>query len=121
MIHFGKLAALAAIGMCAAGGAFAHAYPQTAIPAAGSTVQAAPHSVAIVFDDALEPRFSGIEVVNAKGARVDDGHSVVAADTPKRMSVGLKPLAAGTYKVKWHATDTDTHQTKGSYSFTVQP
>jgi methionine-rich copper-binding protein CopC len=34
---------------------------------------------------------------------------------------GVKPLAAGTYKVIWHATDADTHKTQGSYRFTVKP
>ncbi|MBN8888745.1 MAG: hypothetical protein BGP12_20105 [Rhodospirillales bacterium 70-18] len=121
MTRCGLFAALAFAGVCAIGSAFAHAYPQTATPAAGSTVQAAPHAVSIVFDDELEPKFSGIQVLNAKGARVDDGHAVVVPGNPRQMSVGLKALAAGTYKVMWHATDTDTHRTKGSYSFIVKP
>ena len=37
------------------------------------------------------------------------------------MMAGSGPLAAGTYKVEWHAVSTDTHKTQGSYSFTVNP
>ena len=121
MTRFGLFAALTFAVVCATGPAFAHAYPQTSVPAVGSTVQVAPHAVSIVFDDELEPKFSDIRVLNAQGARVDDGHSAVAAGNPRQLSVRLKALTAGTYTVMWRATDTDTHRTKGSYSFTVKP
>jgi|SRR5271156_1469291 len=101
--------------------AFAHAYPKTETPAANSTVQTAPSEVTIEFDDELEPKFSSMTVEDASGVRVDDGHSHVASNDPKHMAVGVKPLAAGIYKVIWRATDTDTHKTQGSYSFTVKP
>ncbi len=100
--------------------ALAHAYPKTATPPIGGTVQTAPTQVAIEFDDELEPRFSGIIVTDAKGHRVDVGKAQVAADDAKHLSVPVKPLTAGTYTVTWHATDTDTHKTHGHYTFTVQ-
>jgi methionine-rich copper-binding protein CopC len=31
-----------------------------------------------------------------------------------------KPLAAGTYKMEWHAFAADTHRVEGTYSFTVR-
>jgi methionine-rich copper-binding protein CopC len=108
-------------GMMMAHAAVAHAYPQTETPVRDSTVRTAPAEVAIEFDDELEPKFSSIMVRDAKGARVDDGHSRVAPNDPKRLSVGLKPLPPGSYTVLWRATDTDTHKTQGSYRFTVQP
>lgn len=100
--------------------AFAHAYPKTATPPIGGTVQTAPTQVSIEFDDELEPHFSGMAVTDAKGHRVDTGKSQVAPDDSKRLFVAVKPLAAGTYTVTWHATDTDTHKTHGHYTFTVQ-
>jgi methionine-rich copper-binding protein CopC len=30
-------------------------------------------------------------------------------------------LAAGKYRVDWHAVAKDTHKTQGTYSFTVKP
>ncbi len=120
MNRFGLTAALAVAGALASHAAFAHAYPTTQTPAAGSTLRVAPKEVAIEFDDELEPKFSTITVQNASGARVDDGHPHVATDDPKHLAVGLRPLAAGTYKVIWHATDTDTHRTQGSYTFILQ-
>ena len=121
MTRSGLVAALAFASAFSTHTAFAHAYPKTATPAAGSTVQTAPSEVAIEFDDELEPKFSSMLVENAKGVRVDDGHSHVTSDDPKHLAVGVKSLVAGTYKVVWHATDTDTHKTQGSYSFTVKP
>jgi methionine-rich copper-binding protein CopC len=35
------------------------------------------------------------------------------------MRIGLKPLAPGSYRVRWHALSVDTHNTEGSFSFTV--
>jgi hypothetical protein len=120
MTRFGLVAALVLTGAFGEHAAFAHAYPKTETPAANSTVQSAPSEVAIEFDDELEPKFSSMVVQDAKGVRVDNGHPHVASDDPKHMAVSVKPLAAGTYKVIWHATDTDTHKTQGSYSFTIK-
>jgi methionine-rich copper-binding protein CopC len=121
MTQSGLIAALACAGAFVTHTAFAHAYPKTETPPANSTVQTAPSEVAIEFDDELEPKFSSIVVQDAKGTRVDDGKPHGAPDDPKHLAVGVKPLAAGTYKVIWRATDTDTHKTQGSYSFTVKP
>ena len=35
------------------------------------------------------------------------------------MTVGLKALAPGSYKVRWHALSVDTHTTEGAFTFTV--
>ena len=66
----------------------------------------------------MEPKFSSIAVQDASGAAVQTGDAHLAGgDT--RLSIGLKPLKPGAYKVTWHATATDTHKTQGSFSFTV--
>lgn len=103
----------------AAGAAFAHAYPQKESPAKGATLATAPTTLWIEFDDELEPAFTGVKVVDAKGHRVDQGKATVSTTDARHLSIGLKPLAPGKYTVIWHATDTDTHKTHGSYSFTV--
>ena len=113
------LMAAAVLTLMGQGVAFAHAYPQKESPAKGATVTTAPTSLWIEFDDELEPHFTGVTVTDAHGARVDAGHAKVSATDAHHLSVGLKPLVPGTYTVHWHATDTDTHKTHGSYSFTV--
>src|SRR5580704_4655552 len=94
----------------------AHAFLDHAAPLVGSTVPAAPHEVALWFTQSLEPAFSRIEVSDSSGARVDQGKAQVSGST---MRVGLKPLAAGTYRVHWHVLSVDTHTTQGSFTFHV--
>ncbi len=114
-----RAAAVAAL-VLGAGPASAHAFLKTATPAVGSTVAQPPTQVVINFTEEVEPRFSSIAVQDAAGTRVDDGKLHLAGgDT--HLAIGLKPLTAGTYKVVWHATATDTHKTQGSFSFTVRP
>ncbi|HEX4260474.1 MAG TPA: copper resistance protein CopC [Acetobacteraceae bacterium] len=121
MNRFPLVAALALAGTLAASDASAHAYPKTETPASGSTIQTAPGTVAIEFDDELVPAFTAMTVTNAAGQSVDRGASHVGAGDKRHLSVAVQKLPAGTYTVDWHATDTDTHKTKGRYSFTVAP
>jgi methionine-rich copper-binding protein CopC len=101
--------------------AFAHALLRKATPGVGSTVHTPPASVSVVLSEGVEPTFSGIEVRDAAGARVDTGEVHTAPGDAKTLIVGLKPLAAGTYAVQWHVTSVDTHKTEGKFSFTVAP
>src|SRR5580698_10794512 len=84
----------------------AHAMLDHATPLVGSTVPTAPHEVALTFTQNLEPAFSTVEVTDGSGARVDQGKAQVSANT---MSIGLKALGPGTYRVRWHALSVDTH------------
>ena len=116
------LALAGALTLAGAGTALAHADLASADPAAGATVKTAPTAISLTFTEEVEPKFSSIEVVDAKGKRFDDGAAHTAADNEKLLSIGLKPLTPGTYKVIWHATAADdSHKTKGSYEFTVKP
>jgi methionine-rich copper-binding protein CopC len=107
-------AALAAM----AGPAFAHAHLVAANPAVGGTIPA-PSEVAISFTEALEPRFSSIEVTNSAGVRVDRADLHIVGGDARRIAVSLPVIEPGLYKVIWHATSVDTHKTEGSFSFTV--
>ena len=112
----------AALSLAHAGAAFAHANLASAVPAVGATVQAAPTEVAITFTEEVAPKFSGIQVLDAKGTRVDAGEAQTAPDNAKLLSVGLKALSPGVYKVVWHAMAADdSHKTKGNFTFTYKP
>jgi len=104
-----------------AGTAFAHAHLETANPAPSATVATAPTEVSITFSEEVEPHFSGIEVLDAKGNREDQGAARIPGGDAKILSVAVKPLQPGAYKVVWHATSVDSHKTKGSYGFTIKP
>ncbi len=100
--------------------AFGHAFLDRTSPAVGSEVAAAPPSLTLTFTEPIEPAFSSVRVMDASGDRVDQG-SLIARDGGRVLSVGLKPLPPGAYKVEWHVTSVDTHKTEGHFSFTVKP
>ena len=94
----------------------AHAFLDHAEPRVGSTVPTAPRELSLSFTQKLEPAFSSVEVSDANGARVDLGKPSVSASV---MRIRLKPLSAGTYRVRWHVLSVDTHTTEGSFTFQV--
>ena len=94
----------------------AHAFLDHASPLVGSTVPAAPHEVVLTFTQNLEAAFSTAQVSDASGARVDQGKTQVSGST---MTIGLKSIGPGSYKVHWHALSVDTHSTEGTFAFTV--
>jgi methionine-rich copper-binding protein CopC len=98
---------------------FAHAHLESTTPAADAVVATSPAEVAIVLSEAIEPKFSSIEVKDAHGTRVDKGDVHLAPDNAKRLIVSLRPLDSGSYKVDWKVTSVDTHKTHGSFSFKV--
>src|ERR1700719_1430019 len=98
------------------GGAHAHAMLASASPPVGGSVGAAPRQITLSFTQGLEPAFSSVQVTDSKGARVDAGKAQVSGST---MTVGLKALSPGTYRVHWHVLSVDTHKTEGSFSFRV--
>lgn len=100
--------------------AFAHAFPDRSVPAVGGAIGQSPAEIRIWFTQKLEPSFSNIEVLDASGARVDQNDTKVDAQDPTLLSVSVRPLAAGTYKVVWHVVSVDTHATEGSFSFTIK-
>ena len=96
--------------------ALAHAFLDHASPLVGSVVPTAPHEVSLWFTQNLEPAFSSVEVTDANGARVDQGKPQISGNT---MRIGLKSLAPGHYRVRWHVLSVDTHTTEGNFSFHV--
>src|SRR5271156_5361217 len=110
---FATAALLTVIGGAAAE---AHAFLDHAEPRVGSTVPTAPREISLSFTQKLEPAFSSVEVSDGNGARVDLGRPSVSASV---MRVRLKPLSAGTYRVRWHVLSVDTHTTEGSFTFQV--
>ena len=111
-------AALTAL-LLGAGVAWGHAFLERAEPRVGSTLKAAPSQVRVWLTEALEPAFSTLEVVSQTGERVDRGPARVDAASPAMLQVPLKPLAPGTYRVKWRVLSVDTHVTEGDFTFRI--
>jgi methionine-rich copper-binding protein CopC len=101
--------------------AFAHAHLDHASPAVGSTVAQAPKEISLWFTEALEPKFSTIEVRDTQGKPVQSGPATLARDNTAQLRVPLKALTPGTYKVIWRVLSVDTHRTQGDFTFRVGP
>jgi len=101
--------------------AFAHAHLDRSMPAAGATLKDAPPEVMLWFTEAVEPKFSTIEVRDATGATVQDGAASAVPGNTAQLRIKLKPVAAGTYTVKWRVLSVDTHRSQGDFTFRVGP
>ena len=95
----------------------AHALLDRADPRVGSTVTEAPRRVSLSFTQNLEAAFSTIEVTDASGQRVDEGTPHIEGNV---MSVPLRTISPGIYRVKWRVLSADTHTTEGAFSFEVR-
>jgi methionine-rich copper-binding protein CopC len=100
--------------------AFAHTHLVKSIPGANQVVKEAPSMVMLSFSESVEPKFSTIEVTEVEtGAVVSEGKPTAMGDDETMLHEPLKqPLKAGKYHVKWRATSTDTHKSKGEFDFT---
>ncbi len=101
----------------------ANAHPKlvTTNPAANAVITSSPKELRFGFNEDLVPKFSGAEVKDQKGQKVEIGTAMADPADKKALVVLLpKPLAEGVYKVDWYAVAAGTHRVQGSYSFTVK-
>ena len=105
--------------------AFAHAHLESQQPAADSEVSA-PKELRLVFSEGVEATFSKVvisldapdtptEIIQTRSVETDPNDKKVLIVTP------AMPMAAGKYKVEWHAVSVDTHKSEGTYRFQVTP
>jgi len=98
----------------------AHAFLIKSIPGRRATLFKAPAKVQLWFNERLEARFSSVSVSDSNGKKVDLGIMEVGADDPKRLSVGLKPLPAGAYIVKFRVLSVDGHVVEDRFPFSIK-
>ncbi len=99
--------------------AFAHGQLESAVPAAGSTVDT-PDTLRLTFNEDLESAFSTVKVSDANGAAVSKEKARVDASNPHVLTISLPKLSSGTYSVQWAVMTHDSHKTKGTYTFQVK-
>jgi len=100
----------------------AHAFLVRAEPRVGSKISKAPTEVRVWFSEAVQANTSSIKVFDVTGKQVDkkDTHSDRA--NPAVLCVSLiAALPAGSYKVVWRVTSSDTHVTDGNFHFQIVP
>jgi methionine-rich copper-binding protein CopC len=109
--------ALAAV---AASSAHAHARLEDSNPKPGSTVAAGPQTLRLAFNEALEPAFSKIAVLDSSDAAVAVQRVEIDKADQKVMLATVPQLHAGQYRVQWSTVTHDGHRTHGQFSFNVR-
>lgn len=97
--------------------AFAHAHLKSQTPTADSTVTA-PADLRLVFSEGVEASFTKVTLTR-DGAPVAVKALTTEGDKKTLIVTPAAPLAAGEYKVEWHAVSVDTHKSEGAYQFKV--
>ena len=98
----------------------AHANFLRSEPPANSVLDTAPAQIQLWFTEPLEAGFSEVQVLNAKGERVDRGDSRVLAEDDTSMIIGLQQLEQAAYTVSWKAlSKLDGHVTRGVFSLSI--
>jgi hypothetical protein len=105
--------------LAAAANAQAHARLQSSEPKAASTVQA-PRALRLQFNEALEPAFSKLALLDSANAPVAIEHVEVDKANPKLLTAALPALRPGQYRVQWSTVTHDGHRTKGEFGFRVK-
>ncbi len=113
--------AVAALGLLLlATPAWPHASLVRSSPARRATLTTAPDRVQLWFNEAIEPKFSSASVWDSAGQQVDLGDTRVEPDDPKRLTVGVKPLARGAYRVRFRVLSVDGHVVESEFPFTLR-
>jgi methionine-rich copper-binding protein CopC len=99
---------------------WAHAYLVKSSPVRRAVLSSAPPRVVLWFNERLEAQFSQLSVWNNEGGQVDGSDIQVGPDDPKKVSVGIPTLPAGTYMVKFRVLSVDGHIVEAEFSFTVR-
>jgi methionine-rich copper-binding protein CopC len=100
--------------------AFAHAYLVKSVPPGRATLFSSPEKIQLWFNERLEPRYSSASVVDSEGRRIDQDNAQVSTDDPKQLAIGVKPLQAGKYTVKFRVLSVDGHVVEQSFPFTIR-
>jgi methionine-rich copper-binding protein CopC len=100
--------------------ASAHAFLESASPAAGSQLAIPPPRLTLRFTEGVEPVFCTIQLVSPSGAAVPLA-APARVENDRTLAVSLPRLTPGTWTVIWHVTSVDTHKTEGRYQFTIGP
>ncbi|MDG4767677.1 copper resistance protein CopC [Solwaraspora sp. WMMD406] len=96
--------------------AAAHATLLANDPADGALLAEAPQTVTLTFNEAVQVRPDGVNVLDAAGTPVE----ATARSVDSTVVIDLPPeLADGTYVVSWRVISADSHPVAGGFSFAV--
>jgi copper transport protein len=110
------------VGLIAAPAASAHAYLIKTTPTASQVLNAPPQTIALTYDEAVEPRFAIISVTDVSGTQETAGAVRRSPGDPDTLTVAVRPgLPEGWYLIYWRAISVDGHPVQGAYTYAVGP
>lgn len=74
----------------------------------------------LYFTERLEPAYSALRVLDARGVQVDRRDSRVDRANPALLRVTVPPLPPGAYKVLWRVLSIDADITEGTFVFRIE-
>lgn len=115
----GLVAALVAV-LLGASVVRGHASLERADPPPGAVLETAPRELRLWFSEAIEPRFSSVQVLDRARRPLPVGALRVANAEGTAIVVALPELSVGTYTVAWRVLSrVDGHVTQGLYPLTI--
>lgn len=100
--------------------ALAHPFLRRSTPAAADTVTAPPLQLRLTFSEAIELRFSRLELLGADGTPVPLAPLAIVPDSLGTIMATLsRTLGNGEYLVRWQVAGDDAHVVRGEYRFVV--
>lgn len=111
-------AAVALVGLVSfAPAAGAHASLESAEPAAGAILSAAPNQLVLRFTEAVQVDDGAVRLVDATGDRIDVGD--ISQPERREVVVELPVLDAGGYVVAWKVLSADGHPVGGAVTWRI--
>ncbi len=98
----------------------AHAIIVRTSPAQGGVAEGNIAKVDVWYDAGIRDAFAALAVVSASGERVDKRDAAIDSADPAHVSVGVNPLTAGKYTVRYRALSADGHMVSGAWDFEVR-
>jgi len=106
--------------LLAASAADGHAVLLRAEPRGESKLKRVPEEVKLYFTQRLEPAYSVLRVLDARGLQVDRRDNYVDRANPVLLRATLPPLPPGTYTVRWRVLSIDADVTEGNFTFRIE-
>jgi copper transport protein len=119
-----SLALLALPALPTADGArvLAHAQLVASSPGAGTTLDAPPDEIRLVFSEPIEEGLSSLDVVRQDGTFIVDHAGTVDPDDPHALVLADPGLGDGVYSVTWRSLSAaDGHTEQGFFTFGIGP
>jgi copper transport protein len=114
------VAAAMAMGAAMPAQALAHAVLQHTTPHQNSSVDRAPESVRLDFNEPVEISLGSVRVFDSRGERVDTSEIRYPSGDQSSIAVGLRDrLGRGIYTTTYRVVSADGHPVSGGFSFGV--